>query len=258
MSTWDDLIDDSSLERFFAGTSVVVPAEQHGTTEPTSPLFSSNEENSSDGITILSSVETGNELYDDNNYATSIPMRFAEEILDRAERTDANSSILTESSSLTLNASSVDSSLMTEFTETSSLTESSVSDINESDTASLDDLSMVESTTSTFRASEHSYTEFSTTREKRWFSQFQTEQDWHNYRTSVVDEVMKAMDDCPAEERDALLAELIANEEHYFWGGHGEVSRIEPKISWIWEALAVGGALAVAGAALVRILKSRA
>ena len=69
---------------------------------------------------------------------------------------------------------------------------------------------------------------------------------------------MKAMDDCPAEERDALLAELIANEENYFWGGHGEVSRIEPKISWIWEALAVGGALAVAGAALVRILKSRA
>ena len=253
MSTWHDLIDDSSVERFFAGINVIVPAEEQGTTER-NPL--SSNENSSYGMTILSSVETVNELNDGNMHATSISTHLTEEILDRDERAN-RSSILTDSSSLTLNASSVDSSLMTEFTETSSLTESSVSDISESDTASLSELSMVESTTS-FAASKQSSTELSTTKEKRWFSQFRTEQEWHDYRTSVVDEVIKAMDDCPAEERDALLAELIANEEHVFWGGHEDVYVTEPESSWIWEALAVAGTLALVGAALIRMLKSRA
>ena len=174
-----------------------------------------------------------------------------------------------------MHASSVDSSLMSDFSETSSLTESSVSDISEDDNVSLSELSTVDSL-STFPASERALTDnvkqpecfqrFSANRgagekpQKHWFSQFRTEQEWHDYQTSVVDEIMKAMDDCPFEERDALLAELIANEEHVFWGGHlGQEETITavPKNSWIWEVFAVAGTMAVAGVALVRLWKTR-
>jgi len=278
MSTWHDLIDDSSVQRFISAGNdapssrgVSITEEEASTTEAppaevrlyetelldSSASALSHEEASSfeGGMTILSSVDTLND-----GAQSIIPAHLPEELDEdrRAQANNENSSLLTEESlSLSLRASSVESSIITELSDASSLTVSSVSEI--SDTTSLEDLNSMNDEASTSESSEPiSNSTDSEHQMKLWYSRLKTDQEWNEFRASAV-ETLNAMG-CPVEQHDELLAQLIANEEEVFWEQENRRSvnvLAESKNTWVWDFLAVSGAVAVAGVALFRLLKSR-
>jgi len=276
MSTWHDLIDDSSVQRFISAGNdapssrgVTIIEEEASTTEAppaevrlyetelldSSASALSHEEASSfeGGMTILSSVNTFND-----EAQSIIPAHLPEELDEnrRAPANNENSSLLTEESlSLSLRASSVESSIITELSDASSLTVSSVSEI--SDTTSLEDLNSINDDAANSESSEpiNNSTEHQM---KLWYSRLKTDQEWNEFRASAV-ETLNAMG-CPVEQHDELLAQLIANEEEVFWVQENRrlVNVLaESKNAWVWDFLAVSGAVAVAGVALFRLLKSR-
>jgi hypothetical protein len=99
---------------------------------------------------------------------------------------------------------------------------------------------------------------------KRWYSHFQTEQDWDDFRDAAY-EMLKAID-CPLEDRDDLIAQLIAAEEDLFWekskskcpaATGAVVAAVQEPKTWLLEVAAVVATVAIAGVAVVRILKGR-
>ena len=52
-----------------------------------------------------------------------------------------------------------------------------------------------------------------------WYSHLRTDREWNDFRASAV-ALLRAMD-CPAEQHDELIAQLIAAEEAQFWNEHG-------------------------------------
>lgn len=276
MSTWHDLIDDSSVQRFVAGNDVPssngsnasnadASAEHGGATATEAPpaevlyetelldastLSHEGERSSPEegGITIVSSVPSSNDVHNLIPPPENLPEQ------NRSGAMEDVSWMAEESVSLSLHPSSVDSSIVTEFTEESSRMMASVSEISESsiddDHRSMDEGSASETSPSGISPSAENQL-------KLWYGRLQTDQDWNEFRASAV-ELLNAMD-CPAADRDELLAQLIAAEEEAFWGQEGRAAVVvqQPKYAWLWELAAVTAGVAVSSVALVRMLKGR-
>lgn len=303
---WEDVCDDSSLQRFAAGAStniegneevtgtsaVLVEVEDEQITtdedEDTTPppatevlcepeLLEASamtfEENSGGGVTILSSVNSSNDRQDDAmahpHVEETVPTFLPEELVAAAQPYRGSDSLMTEESvSLSLHPSSIDSSVMTEFTETSSLTASHAPSLDELSSIAESSVSSASELGSHVNETQDPLLEGSAEQQmqKEWYSRFRSDQEWRDFQASVK-EVVEALanedGDVPSEKRDELLAQLIANEEFFFWGEHQDpaeatIARAELQNSWIWTLLAAAGSAAVAGVALVRIIKGRA
>lgn len=103
-----------------------------------------------------------------------------------------------------------------------------------------------------------------------WYNRFQSEQDWQDFR-EATNKLLDAVD-CPLEDRDQVMAELIAQEEDLFWErtkstGEQQQQRADAIYAvpskngmtarLLLEVTAVFATVAVTGVALVRLLKGR-
>jgi hypothetical protein len=295
--SWHDLIDDNSLNRFVSGGGddvIWLPAEDDEpdvTIPPSvttlygtelldvSVIFDDRDEeedSSYDGITIVSSVpsSTVNITAPTTSYVVN-------------HRAGATATVLTmvdseESSSLSLHPDSVESSIMTNFTQSSCVNASvsSEDDPSESSDASMES-DPLESDPQVQNEAKRGFTktfdgidsealipvkyhaaipkQSASTEDqlKLWYSRLKTEQDWDEFR-EAANELLQAMD-CPLKDQDDLIAQLIAAEEDYFWESKTSSSSValaQPK-SWLLEILAVAATVALTSVAVIKILKAR-
>jgi hypothetical protein len=304
MASWLDLIDDASLDRFVAAgvndddDDDIVQVERDAETENLlSPVGSELPVQLSQlyDTELLSRSEISamndnddNEIVTEASEITILPSISSSENLLRDRLFGSHGSVLlvgtdfpSESSSssvsLSLHPESLDSSVMTDLTEERMISSVS-SDEDDSDTSSTaseasrrnhewemhGDLPTTTSTSSIHAsagaAEVHS----------RWYSRFQNEQDWDEFRTAAY-QLLQAVD-CPEADRDELMAQLIAQEEVMFWdakestnrsgsdgggGGGGPCEMCAEPDKWLVEWAAVVATVAITGVALVRFLKGR-
>lgn len=188
-----------------------------------------------------------------------------------------------ESSSLSLHPDSLESSLMTEFTGSRMISSLSSEESSESsDDTYMEEVASIagprgdpepeasddrteasrgqDSQAEQLLGTTTNTAKLSTARTedklKLWYSHFQTEQDWDEFR-EAANGLLKAMD-CPLEDRDALIAQLIAAEEDLFWESKtNSVTLLAQPKTWLLELAAVAATVALTGVAIVRILKGR-
>jgi hypothetical protein len=234
MASWLDLIDDASLDRFVAAgvndddDDDIVQVERDAETENLlSPVGSELPVQLSQlyDTELLSRSEISamndnddNEIVTEASEITILPSISSSENLLRDRLFGSHGSVLlvgtdfpseSSSTSLSLHPDSVDSSVMTDLTEERMLSSVS-SDEDDSDTSSTaseasrrnhewemhGDLPTTTSTSSIHAsagaAEAHS----------RWYSRFQNEQDWDEFRTAAY-QLLQAVD-CPEADRDEL------------------------------------------------------
>jgi hypothetical protein len=233
-----------------------------------SMLFDNEEEEESyTGVTIVSSVpSSATVVYD------TIGAPASAHVGSSPTTNNASISTMEESASLSMHMDSLESSVMTNVTLSSVNTTSVSSDEEQSessddtsmgDTSDLQDASVEKddcTETSDGQISEAT-TKLCATNEdqlKLWYSRLKTEQDWDEFR-EAAHELLSAID-CPVEDQDDLIAQLIAEEEGYFWGSKTSdscvVAATQPK-TWLLELATVAAAVAVTSVALIKILKGR-
>jgi hypothetical protein len=305
MASWLDLIDDASLDRFVAAggneDDDIVQVERDIETEnllspvggelPVRPNLYDTE--------LLSQSETS-AMHDDGEIETEaseitiLPSISSSENLLRDRLFASHGSVLlvghndfpseSSSASLSLHPESVDSSIMTDLTEErmiSSVSSDEESNADVSDVSSVasetsrrndewerhGDLPTTNTTTGITSTSSSDATSAGTVVDSRWYSRFQNEQDWDDFRTAAY-QLLQAVD-CPEADRDELMTQLIAQEEAMFWdakesknrcGGGGaacDMCAEQDKTTWLVELAAVVATVAITGVALVRFLKGR-
>lgn len=307
--SWQDLIDESSLNQFVSGGGVEDETTDDEQQQDVAELLPAQNAGDELDVTIPPSVTTmyGTEwrnvslIFDDDSdvdedysdcdcitIVSSVPSSThinamvpttSHAVQNRAETTVSISTIedSEESTSLTLHPDSIESSLMTNFTQSSSMNTSSVSsrEQSESSDVSMESDSQVlreekKDTTQKFSGnnSEASYSvklpaasiEPSASTDdqlKLWYSHLKTEQDWEEFR-EAASELLKAID-CPVKNQDDLIAQLIAAEEDFFWESKTNsivIAQTQPK-SWLLEIVAVAATVALTSVALIKILKAR-
>jgi hypothetical protein len=161
---------------------------------------------------------------------------------------------------LSLNVNSIDSSLLTEFSGSPLLSsvnscESSVSfrdaetEIDEAHTAAVGSINS-DDTDTPFEDNSQS---------KNWYNHFKSEEEWDEFREKTK-HLLDAVD-CPMDERNEMIAQLINLEEELFWNCHGDQPSAAilntTKLSWLFEVVALSASIAVAGVVIVRFLKCR-
>lgn len=295
MSTWQDLIDDISVQRFVAGngsdegstiegiatvsqsnTSTLVdppgveaqfttsppPAEVLYGTELIDDVSNGYSTENDGGITILSSVLSVSNHDTVSHHIPSYPHHH------HNDNADNISWMTEESASLTLHPDSLDSSIMTDFTEGSSHI-ASLSEVRESTT--LDGAISENTSLSSYsfegrlrevnsRAPKDKTRHFSTTEHQqlRWYNNMDSEQEWDHFRSLAI-ELLDAME-CPLGQRDEILSQLIAAEEEAFRKSPKKLSATVStltKSSWVWEIVALAATVAISSIAIFRLLKAR-
>jgi hypothetical protein len=160
--------------------------------------------------------------------------------------------------SLSINANSIDSSILTEFSGTPCI--SSVNSFENSE--SLIELESVNDTTDTTESVltiDMHQTREENLKNNRWYNKFESEEKWDEFQEKT--KLLLDAVECPMEDRDEMIAQLISMEEQMFWNSNGDQFNEEtihpPKLSWLLEVAALSASIAVAGVVLVRLLKCR-
>jgi hypothetical protein len=169
---------------------------------------------------------------------------------------------------LSIDPYSIDSSLLTEFSNSplisSVVSEESVNEGSVADHAA--DTCSCQNETSRnvmpFRSCDSINSSCSTETDekpKRWFSRFENEKDWDEFQEKTK-QLLEAVD-CPLEDRDELIAQLISMEEKMFWESKTdkgtETVAVQSNVSWLLEVAALSASIVVAGLVIVRIIKGR-
>jgi hypothetical protein len=208
------------------------------------------------GVTILPSCSSSSLASDQNHQSTS------------------NTNIITDSShgvlltnesesALSINPDSIDSSILTEFSNSplisSVVSEEIVNDTgNRSNLTNCVDFMPLQSKDSmSIKSSCCSDTDGAS---NIWYSHFESENDWDEFREKTK-QLLEAVD-CPLEERDELIAQLITMEEKMFWESkmdnkQNETVATQSNVSWLLEIATLSVSVVVAGVMIVRILKGR-
>jgi hypothetical protein len=105
----------------------------------------------------------------------------------------------------------------------------------------------------------------SNTPSKFWYSRFETEKDWDDFQVKTK-KVLEAID-CPIENHDDMITQLIHMEEYTFWesdcynnstNNNDETTLGAPSaISWLLEVVALSASIALSGVVIFKILKGR-
>ena len=156
---------------------------------------------------------------------------------------------------LSMNANSIDSSILTEFSGSPLL-----SSVNSCESyESLPD----EQTIMDFDETSHDTTVNQPREERmendRWYNHFESEEEWEKFQEKTK-QLLDAVD-CPTEQRDEIISQLISLEEQMFWNFDDdrpcEQATCTPNLSWLLEVAALSASIAFAGIVMVRFLKGR-
>lgn len=189
MSTWHDLIDDNSV-RDFIGDDDTSSSSNNGRPDVTEPPVPDNlldtelveaEEETSLGLTIVPSVPT------DNLSLNTGDVSDVDLIEDVEESSSSSSSV-----PLSLNPSSVASSVMTEWSESS--------------------LSCVDSECGSEQTPASQ--DISCDKQQVVYEQLTNETEWHIFRENAM-KVLNSLENI--EEKEMLMAEIVAMEQQYFF-----------------------------------------
>jgi hypothetical protein len=276
VSAVEDALDiHEANEQFPSGGAVTYPPNfvRLYSTEPlnaSSIMIDDDEDSLQSGVTILPSCSS-----------SSIVSHFRYQRVQSNTlnpNMDASEVNMEESAAiLSINPNSIDSSLLTEFSNCPMIS-SVVSDersgspsdsLTDMEVVTLDDRSVdsgpsraQESLFSEAVASEYSTCPDGNTKNEIqrnvWYDRFETELDWEEFRDKT-NQLLDAVD-CAPEDRDEMIARLINMEERMLWESNrdaGDVMESPSKVSWFLEVAALTASVAVAGVVIIRLLRGR-
>jgi hypothetical protein len=158
-------------------------------------------------------------------------------------------------SALSINANSIDSSILTEFSGSHFI--SSVDSL-ENDEPSLDEQTFMdfdEATNENARYQSHE----ERMEKSCWYHHFESEQKWDKFHEETK-QLLDAVD-CSEEERDEVIAQLISMEEQMFWNSDGDQGcegiMYTHALPRLIEVAALSASIAFAGIVMVRFLRAR-
>jgi hypothetical protein len=158
-------------------------------------------------------------------------------------------------SALSINANSIDSSILTEFSGSHLI--SSVNSCENDESSRKEQIVMDYDETMSDATLSQPLAEKG--QESCWYNQLEIEENWEEFQDRAK-QLLDAVD-CPLEERDELIAQLIFMEEQMFWSSGGKKccdATTQPyTLSWLLEVAAASAAIAFAGIVMVRFLKTR-
>jgi hypothetical protein len=296
------LIDEDSLDRFVSGDAgrrdaltvddaldIIVPENpqfpsNEATTNPpnfvrlysteflnaSSILIDEDEDSLQSGVTIIpscssSSVVSHRQYQPVQNNTLNI----------NVDASDAN---MDESAAmLSINPNSIDSSLLTEFSNCPMISSVVSDERSESPSDTPTDMEIVTLDDPSFdsgpgQGHEHAFSEAAPSdcgacpdksknnelQRNVWYNRFETERDWEEFRDRT-NQLLDAVD-CAPEDRDEVIAQLVNMEERIFWECHrdaNEAMESPSKASWFLELAALTASIAVAGVVIIKILRGR-
>ena len=158
-------------------------------------------------------------------------------------------------SALSINANSIDSSVLTEISSSHLI--SSVNSCGYSE-SSREEQSFMDFDVASNETTVHPRTE-AAVETGRWYNRIESEEDWYEFKEKAK-QLLDAVD-CPLEERDEFIAQLISMEEQMFWNSDSdracETRMHPPTLPWLLEVAALSASIALAGVVIVRFLKCR-
>jgi hypothetical protein len=156
---------------------------------------------------------------------------------------------------LSINANSIDSSILTEFSGSHFISSVNSCENNEPLRYEQTGMDFDECTNvNTLDQPNEEHAE-----KGRWYNYFEKEEEWDEFQERTK-QLLDAVD-CPIDERDELIAQLISMEEQMFWNSDGDRACEEivdtHTSSWLLEVAVLSASITFAGIVMVRFLKCR-
>ncbi len=211
-------------------------------------IIDTDQESIHSGITILPSCSSSVNSHQEQVAS----MQDSANIVSMIEESDAG---------LSLNVDSIDTSILTEFSGSHLI--SSVNSCESSEPIRGVATEMDVDDTTDVPVGSVSYEYYPLEDESKnthWYNRFKSEEEWDEFQEKT--KLLLDAVDCPTEERNELIAQLISMEEQLFWNSNDDqvndaTMMQTPKLSWLLEVVALPASIAVAGVVIARYLKSR-
>ena len=223
------------------GTSVVLPVNSSNT------IIDTDQQSIHSGITILPSCSSSVDSH--------------QEQVASMQDSPHSVSMIDEDAALSLNVNSIDSSILTEFSGSHLISSVNSCEISEPLGGVATDCSVDDTTDVSVGSLSYEYNPLENeSKNTHWYNRFKSEKEWDEFQEKTK-QLLDAVD-CPLEERNELITQLISMEEQLFWNSNddhvNEATMMQtPKLSWLLEVVALSASIAVAGVVIARYLKHR-